>query len=253
MIEASEVEIWARRFRVSSVQVSRDHFISHVLRALGELHPGTRFFGGTALCRTYLSSTRLSEDIDLLHPEPREFLTVLRDELPRALRREFPDTSWSATLTEADGLAGWLRSPDIDAIRIYVGRFGTNTTGWEFVETHVDLRYSDLPANQTFTCPTAPTFAAMKLAAWSDRHAPRDLFDLAGLATSGMLRDPDVERIYARRMRRPIATADFLNVPRRTAAAWETELGAQVGDLPTAETCLAIVRDELAATRASSE
>lgn len=48
MIETSELENWARHFGVSSAQISRDHFISHVLHALGELHPNTRFFGGTS-------------------------------------------------------------------------------------------------------------------------------------------------------------------------------------------------------------
>jgi hypothetical protein len=252
VIERSEIEAWAERFRVSSAQISRDHFISHVLHALSDLHPGTRFFGGTALCRTYLDSTRLSEDIDLLHPDPRGFLTTLRAEIPRAIRREFPDTSWSAIVPEGDGIACSLGSPDVDPIKIYVGRDGPNTTPWEFIETRVSLRYNDLPRDQSFECPTAPTFAAMKFAAWSDRHAPRDLFDLAGLAALGTLRDPDVERIYVAKMRTPIVTADFLQVPRRTAAAWETELAAQVGHLPSADQCLARVRDELTAARGSS-
>jgi hypothetical protein len=253
VIEATEIEEWARRFRVSSGQITRDHFISHVLHALGKLHTGTRFFGGTALCRTYLDPTRLSEDIDLLHPDPPEFLTTLRDELPRAVRREFPDASWSATVPERDGLASSLGSPNVDAIKIYVGRDGPNTAAWEFIETRVGLRYNDLPPDQTFECPTPPTFAAMKLAAWSDRHAPRDLFDLAGLAALGTLRDPNVERIYAAKMRLPIVMADFLRVPRPTAAAWETELAAQVGHLPPADACLGQVRDALAAVGESSE
>ena len=247
MIEPSEIEEWAQRFRVSAAQITRDHFISHVLRALGELHPGARFFGGTALCRTYLDSTRLSEDIDLLHPKPREFLATLREELPLAIRREFPNTSWSPTWPEGDGFASSLGSAAAAAIKIYVGRDGTSTDGWEFIETHVGLRYTDLPPNEKFECPTAPTFAAMKLAAWSDRHAPRDLFDLAGLALLGTLRDPNVGRIYSARMGAPIVTAEFTRVPKRTAAAWETELAAQVGELPPADECLARVRDALAA------
>jgi hypothetical protein len=246
VIETSEIEEWAQRFRVSAAQITRDHFISHLLRALGDLHPRTRFFGGTALCRTHLEATRLSEDIDLLHPEPREFLATLREELPTAIRREFPDTSWSATAPEGDGFASSIGSPDVDAIKLYVGRDGTNTTAWEFIETCVGLRYTDLPQDQKFECPTAPTFAAMKLAAWTDRHAPRDLFDLAGLAALGTLRDPNVNRIYTARMGAPIVTAEFTRVPKRTAAAWETELEAQVGELPPADACLARVRDELA-------
>lgn len=245
MIETSELEEWARRFGVSSAQISRDHFISHVLRALAELHPHTRFFGGTALCRTYLDQTRLSEDIDLLHREPREFLTTLREEVPRAIRREFPDTSWSAISFEGDGLASSLGPRDVDAIKIYVRRDGANTQAWEFTQTRVQLRYKDLPPDQSFACPTAPTFAAMKLAAWSDRQAPRDLFDLAGLAALGTLRDPNVNRIFKAKMGVAIIAADFTRVPARTADAWNTELAAQVGVLPSAEECLEQVRAAL--------
>lgn len=247
MIDAPELQEWARWFGVSSMQIRRDHFISHVLRAVGELHPDTRFFGGTALCRTHLDQTRLSEDIDLLHAEPREFLTTLRDEVPKAIRREFPDTTSSEPSSEGDGLATLLEPPDLDAIKIYVGRDGPNTAAWEFTPTPVRLRYKDLASDQVFRCPTAPTFAAMKLAAWSDRHAPRDLFDLAGLAKLGTLRDPNVARIFEAKMGVPIIMADFTRVPRVTAAAWETELAAQVGVLPPADDCLELVRVALAA------
>ena len=140
-----------------------------------------------------------------------------------------------------------LAPPDLDAIKIYVGRDGPNTAAWEFTPTPVRLRYKDLPPDQVFQCPTAPTFAAMKLAAWSDRHAPRDLFDLAGLAALGILRDPNVARIVQASMGVPIIIADFARVPRVTAAAWETELAAQVGVLPSADECLELVRVALAA------
>lgn len=249
MIEHAELEEWARRFGVSSPQIGRDHFISHVLRMVGELHPNMRFFGGTALCRTLLDLSRLSEDIDLLHPEPQELLATLRDELPRALRREFPDAKWSEVTSEGDGLASWLGTPGVAPIKVYVGRDGPNTVAWEFTSTPVRLRYRDLPPDQRFQCPTAPTFAAMKLGAWSDRHAPRDLFDLAGLAALGILGDPRVNRIFRAKMGVGIIMADFARVPRRTADAWNTELGAQVGTLPSADECLEQVRAALAAPR----
>ena len=246
MIDVPELDGWAQRFGVSAAQIRRDHFISHVLRALGDLRPGTRFFGGTALCRTYLDPSRLSEDIDLLHHDPREFLEWMRAELPNALRREFPDTTWSAVSSEGDGFATFLGSSDLDAIKIYVGRDGQNSSAWEFIETLVHLRYRDLPSDQAFDCPTAASFAAMKLAAWSDRHAPRDLYDLAGLAESGTLRDPDVGRIFKQTMGVPIMMADFERVPSATANAWNTELAAQVGALRSHDECLAHVRAELA-------
>jgi hypothetical protein len=247
VIEAAELDEWAQRFGVSVAQIRRDHFISYILRALGDVDPGIRFFGGTALCRTYLDPTRLSEDVDLLHPDPQDFLERLQDELSHALRREFPHTTWSALSPDGDGVAAFLGSPNVDAIKIYVGREGPNTSAWEFIETLVHLRYSDLPAEHVFHCPTAASFAAMKLAAWCDRHAPRDLYDLAGLAALGTLRDPDVSRIFKQKMGIGIIMAEFESVPVATAKAWVTELAAQVGHLPSPYECLAQVRSELAA------
>src|SRR5262249_20894893 len=160
------------------------------------LYPATRFFGGTALCRTYLAHTRLSEDIDLLHPEPRSFLAALEAELPRALRREFPGTATSELVPEGDGYAYRLGPPELTPIKVYAGRYGHDTRAWEFERTDVVLRYSDLPHGTSLECPTLVTFAAMKLAAWSDRRTPRDLFDLSGLARVGILRDPAVAAMY---------------------------------------------------------
>jgi predicted nucleotidyltransferase component of viral defense system len=248
MIDAPELAEWAERFGVSSAQISRDHFVSHILNALGNIYPDTRFFGGTALCRTLLDQSRLSEDIDLLHPEPREFVTELRDTLPRALRREFPDATWSATIAEGDGVACSLGSAAITPIKVYAGRDGPNTAAWKFVSTPVHLRYADLPAVQGFQCPTPATFAAMKLSAWSDRRAPRDLFDLAGLATTGVLSDPEVERIFEGRWGHRVVEADIDQLPRRTTDAWVTELGAQVRSLPTARECIEQVRQALTAS-----
>jgi predicted nucleotidyltransferase component of viral defense system len=249
MIDAAERDDWAQRFGVSPAQITRDHFLSHILKALGDRYPQTRFFGGTALCRTLLDQSRVSEDIDLLHREPREFLAELRDALPRALRREFPNATWSDTIADDDGFYCLLVAPRIEPIKIYVGRDGSNTNAWEFAPFPIQLRYADLPATQVFQCPTPATFAAMKLSAWTDRRAPRDLFDLAGLAEAGILRDPDVERIFTAKWGHRIVVADIDQLPARTTNAWETELAAQVGSLPSAQECLDQVRRALAAAR----
>ena len=73
----------------------------------------------------------------------------------------------------------------------------------------MQLRYPDLPETQTLQCPTLTTFAAMKLAAWFDRHAPRDLFDLAGLAGLGVLHDPEVHRIFREKMGVGVVASNF--------------------------------------------
>jgi predicted nucleotidyltransferase component of viral defense system len=242
MIDAAERDDWVRRFGVSAAQITRDHFLSHILQALGDRYPQTRSFGGTALCRTLLDESRVSEDIDLLHPEPREFLGELRDALPPALRREFPDATWSDTIAADDGFSCLLVAPRIEPIKVYVGRDGPNTNAWEFALLPVQLRYTDLPATQDFQCPTPGTFAAMKLSAWTDRRTPRDLFDLAGLAEAGILQDPDVERIFTAKWGHRVIVQDIDQLPARTTDAWETELAAQVGSLPSAEECLDQVR-----------
>jgi predicted nucleotidyltransferase component of viral defense system len=226
-------------------QIARDHFISHTLHALGARDQATHFFGGTALCRTYLEGTRFSEDIDLLHQEPRDFLDDLAARLPTALRREFPGTSCTSHQAEGDGYVAFLEPPDLTPIKLYVGQLGPNTLAWEYSPTSVQLRYSDLPEVQTLQCPTLATFAAMKLAAWFDRHFARDLFDLAGLARLGILGDPHVERIFRQKTGVGIVPSEFQRVPKLTADAWQTELAAQVGSLPDADACLREVRTAL--------
>jgi hypothetical protein len=242
VISRSELAAWAERFGVAQAQIARDHFISHALHALGASDPTTHFFGGTALCRTYLEGTRLSEDIDLLHAEPRNFLDELAVRLPTALRREFPGTSCTSREPEGDGYVAFLEPPDLTPIKLYVGQLGPNTRAWEFMPTSVQLRYDDLPEEQTLQCPTLATFAAMKLAAWFDRHAARDLFDLAGLAALGILSDPEVDAIFRQKTGIGVAASEFQRVPKVTADAWQTELDAQVGSLPAADACLREVR-----------
>ena len=78
-------------------------------------------------------------------------------------------------ILEALGVGDFFGVPGYAPIKVYVGRDGPNTRAWNFEPAEVSLRYSDLPATRTFQCPTLPTFCAMKLTAWFDRHAPRDL------------------------------------------------------------------------------
>lgn len=243
MITDREASAWAERFGVPAAQVLRDHFISHVLAALP---PEARFYGGTALCRTYLDGTRLSEDIDLLHPDPTSYLAELEAMLPTALRREFPDSTWTPRGAVDDGVAATLAPPGIVAIKVYVGWFRSTVDPWEFAATDVQLRYSDLTPTATLRCPTLATFAAMKLSAWFDRQAPRDLFDLAGLASTGILADPKVAELFRAKHTVGPPALEFNRVPKATAAAWETEMAGQVGILPTAEECRATVAHALA-------
>jgi len=63
-----DLERTRRVFGVAESQVIRDHLISHLLAAISasDLSAALVFFGGTALCRSFLPEHRLSEDIDLL-------------------------------------------------------------------------------------------------------------------------------------------------------------------------------------------
>jgi hypothetical protein len=114
-----------------------------------------------------------------------------------------------------------------------------------FRATGVQLRYSDLPDTTSLVCPTLETFAGMKLSAWFDRHAPRDLYDLAGLAATGVLADPAVAEMFRAKHAVGIPLSEFARVPKRTGDAWVTELAGQVGELPPAEKCLERVRRAL--------
>lgn len=251
MISGRETALWAERFGVAAEQIRRDHLISHVINSLGSVVPGVRFFGGTALCRTVLDGTRLSEDIDLLDDDPSATLESLSEHLGSELRKEFPDATWNVPFDDGDGRSALFAPRGVDPIKVYVGRLGSDTSAWAFEPTDVQLRYSDLPATAPMVCPTPSTFAAMKLAAWFDRHAPRDLFDLAGLAREGALVDPDVQARFRAKMGHAVMVGEFDRVPRSTLAAWHSELAGQVGQLPEPDECLVVVRAALVAAAAA--
>lgn len=239
MIDQQEITGWAERFGVAPAQIQRDHFVSHILLGIRDSNPATRFYGGTALCRTYLDETRLSEDVDLLDPAPAAQLDAIQSGLSRSLRHEYPDATWSNEGHEGDGVVAFLESPEIRGIKVYVGQEGSNTLGWEFANTDVNLRYSDLPSRAQLSCPTLETFAAMKLSAWYDRHTARDLFDLAGLAEVPSLDVAKVETILKRNLGHGFVNSALERLLPTTAQSWEVELGAQTGVLPTPEACLA--------------
>lgn len=244
MIPAAEVGSWAARFGVPSIQIERDHFISHLLSVLAEIGE-LRFFGGTALCRTHLRGSRLSEDVDLLSRSASADTDALAAEMPRALRTRFAPITVGAVVRESDGFGFSIGTTDFEHVKVYVGRDGPNLRAYAFAPSEVDLRYSDLPATVTLECPTLPSFAAMKLSAWYDRHAPRDLFDLAGLARLGALADPEVSAMFRVANSFTPTAAEFARAPKSTVTAWEPELGAQVGLLPPIDACLRDMREAL--------
>ena len=245
MISGEEIRQHAAEFGVPEAQVVRDHLISHVLQVLAVDAPlEVTFFGGTALCRTWLPDVRLSEDIDLLvadHVAASEELPPL---LSRGIRREFPDSRWQDLGRQHDVDTKSLVATDGVEVKVQFAKWRHRWEDVIPVEIEpVRLRYSDLPETCRLPVPTAAGFATMKLVAWSDRHAPRDLFDLYGLAQSGYL-DEEVQGLH-KSITGVTPTAGTLEakVPASVDASWAAELGHQLGDLPSPGTCLEVVRE----------
>jgi hypothetical protein len=96
----------ADRFGVDMEQVRRDHLISHVLSAISARVPSADvvFFGGTALSRTYLTASRLSEDLDLIAVAPRSQVSAaLQTAIRTGLARSHGAMTWRPALTATTG------------------------------------------------------------------------------------------------------------------------------------------------------
>lgn len=246
MLDQQELAHTADAFGVTEAQVRRDHLISHVLLAITELRLPVVFFGGTSLARTYLADPnaggRLSEDIDLYAFDRRAIASTLDADLPRALRREYPGTRWDpppgavrgldpARLVTRDGLS--LKIQLLNAFDHH------ELAKWPTEQHSVDLRYSDLPTHTTMAVPTLASAVGMKTAAWHDRHAPRDLYDLAGLARQGALTAAAaalVEQFYGW----TVTPSVFDSLP---AMDWVGQLSQQTRELPDPLGCLVEVRE----------
>ena len=188
----------SEQFGVAEAQVRRDHLLSHLLAVISERHAqDIVFFGGTALARTHLPEGRLSEDLDLIAVSDRSAIAGgLARSLATGVRREFGLLVWEPALETARSAAGAvLRTADGLSVRVQLlGAEGYPR--WPTEQRSLFQRYPDAPP-ASLTVPTLPAFAAAKTSAWHDRHAPRDLYDLWGLATRGAL-DAEAARLFAR-------------------------------------------------------
>lgn len=243
MLDPDELQEVASRFGVGEPQVLRDHLISHLLAALSaEAADSVIFFGGTALARSVVPDGRLSEDVDLIAVGPRGKVAAhLMTTVPRALRREYPGLTWSPSLTDGrDGDPAILRSPDGLAVRVQL-LDGVGYPSWPTEQVDLTQRYSDAPA-AVLTVPTPAGFVAAKAAAWYDRRATRDLWDLWALAERGHM-TADAADLFAQvgptnRRPDPAAFADPPNEDR-----WQRDLAGQVRLTVTAAEASAVVRD----------
>ncbi len=245
MIDRSEIEAVAGRFGAPDSQIIRDHLISHVLAALADWPDSDRvtFFGGTALCRTWLPDLRLSEDIDLLIDSPTGG-EGLRQHASRRLRREFPNLEWTRLGAQHQVETWTLAAEDLE-VKVQLAQWRHGWHAIPIVMQPVQLRYSDLPEAAGLRVPTPSGFAAMKLMAWFDRHTPRDLYDLAALADARHIDRAAVDLVKAIAGFTPGTSTLERRVPRAVQSSWQAELGHQLADASTAEQCLAKVRTAL--------
>ncbi len=242
MIGGEEIDEWASRFEVPQSQIERDHLVSHLLVALRELLPQeVVFFGGTALCRTHLPNMRLSEDIDLLVENPRVFAELAAESLPRGVRREFPHLTVGPITPSGRSLTTRLEAPRVEGIQLQYVQIEPDERQLIFEERPVLLRYSDLPSDVLWRVPNEESFVVMKVKAWRDRFAPRDLFDLWKLAEAGFM-TKQVHHLLRRTTGVGFIIGDFDGPREVAAAAWMTELSNQVARLPAFEEALAAVR-----------
>lgn len=246
MIDKEEVDRTSRQFGAPETQVLRDHLISHVLASLGEASAAKSitFFGGTALCRTWLPELRLSEDIDLL-VESTDVGHEIRSHISRALRREFPTLEWTM-LGSQHQVETFALTKDDTYLKV---QFALWRHGWkaaiETTRTAVLLRYSDLPASADLTVPTASGFVAMKLLAWLDRAAPRDIYDLAALAEAKMIDEGALRSVRSIAGFTPTSRA-ITNVPiSRVRQEWDNELDHQLRSPKSLDECVAVVQRAL--------
>lgn len=240
MITSNELRSFVEQFGVPDEQVARDHLISHLLVALARVasEPFV-FFGGTALCRTHLLDWRLSEDVDLLVDEPGSWEQELTAGLPRELRREYPDLefSWTqeGTTRVAQGSAGGM------SVKIQLVERDDGYRRYPVERLPVHLRYSDLPDTLELAVPTPIGATAMKLAAWVDRSAPRDLADLCGLATHGHISKEAVE--LAHEISRALVPQAFAPPAAPDEDVWYAALAAQMPEVPPRAEALEVVRE----------
>jgi len=247
MIPQSEVRDAAERLGVPEYQIARDHVVSHMLHALETFVDLDHvvFFGGTALCRTWCPNLRLSEDIDLITAGYPATGPEILTHIQKAKQSEFPDFSWGPFGSNNDTQTTIVSTGSSD-IKVQFVKPRPNEEIIPVEPTSVLLAYSDLPASTRLTVPTAEGFAAMKLMAWHQRQACRDLYDLAALAEIGALTSSAVELTYNVTKTRLGHPALNHKIPPKVENRWDEQIAHQLGKPRSAQDCLAVVLTALA-------
>jgi predicted nucleotidyltransferase component of viral defense system len=246
-LRRDEAATVAQQFGVALEQVHRDHLISLILAALQAHSDELIFFGGTALARTYLPAGRLSEDIDLIALADRgPVAQALSRTIEQALRVTHGRVSWTVTLADIrDTEPASLVTDDGLLVRVQL----LNARGyppWPTAVHDIEQRYSDIAPTRLRT-PVRDSFAAWKTAAWFERHAPRDLYDLWALALTGAL-TRSAAQLFATHTGLG-APQDHMFTRAPTPQDWQEQLAGQTRLSVSPEEALQVVRSAWATAR----
>lgn len=129
---------------------------------------------------------------------------------------------------------------EVERLRVQI-QVISNRPGWARLpakSTPVRLRYSDLAPSIGLMVPTVDAFGAMKLSAYVDRAAPRDLFDLKALAERNKLGTESLA-LTRELLGRLLAKQEFESSP--TAGQWQLELSHQVANEGRPEDAVGVV------------
>ena len=214
-------------FGADDSQVERDHLISHALAAISnDLGERIKFYGGTALSRTFLPVGRLSEDIDLIAVGPRaDVADALSRSLTRRLAGEFGRPTFQPGLVNARGAepvtAAFPSGPKVQLQLLPSDHY----PAWPFERRELEQRYADAgPA--TLLVPTIDAFVAWKTVTLMDRRAPRDLWDLAALTRLRPFTRAAAELLAALGPFRSLPSASTIPAA-PTESVWERDLAHQ--------------------------
>lgn len=239
ILDPAELDAVRTTFGVTDIQVRRDHLISHALAAIASVGVDeVVFFGGTALCRTHLRGHRLSEDIDLVALTNRSGVAMrIGDSMTRQLRRSVGSPTFSPPLSQTRDAEP--SAMEVAGLRVQIQLLDQiGYPRWPTEVVPVMQRYSDAPP-AALRVLTPAAFAAAKLAAWHDRRAARDLYDLWALATHGMI-DSEARTLFTRfGPATDPAAVSFYDHP--TEAEWQASLRPQCQPQVTARDAALVV------------